>query len=278
MAALGGPAPLFARRICGPGGSGLAYGLLASAGARLVNTAYLQWFWVEAKDLAFVNPGELVWPSRLAHLARARLAHCPTAHGLPDSALDLDLLSRLGPNGFVMAEHPARGMLKLVLAAHAGNGGALIDVQGRTSVPGLYACGECASGMHGANRLGGGMVLSALAFGARAGRTAAAEAEAETARQTAPPPNRGLGPQPTVAADPEAFQGFLRRLRRGMQRFGLPGTPDGLARRSFMARLEALAADAGRGRRERLLARSALAVLEGPETGALATASGGQRA
>lgn len=282
VAALGGPAPLFARRICGPGGSGLAYGLLASAGARLVNTAYLQWFWVEAKGLAFVNPGELVWPSRLAHLAQARLAHCPTAFGLPDSAQDLDLLSRLGPNGFVMAEHPARGMLKLVLAAHAGNGGALIDVQGRTSVPGLYACGECASGMHGANRLGGGMVLSALAFGARAGRTAAAEAE--TARQTAPPPNRGLGPQPTVAANPEAFQGFLRRLRRGMQRFGLPGIsgtperPDGPARQAFTAHLRDIADATGTDQRARLLARSALAVLEGSETGALATASGGQRA
>ncbi|MDO9630882.1 MAG: FAD-binding protein, partial [Humidesulfovibrio sp.] len=101
IAALGGPAPLFARRICGPGGSGLAYGLLAEAGARLVNTAYLQWFWVEAKSRAFVNPGELVWPPHLAHLAGARLAHCPMANGplLPDIALDLDLLSRQRPGG-----------------------------------------------------------------------------------------------------------------------------------------------------------------------------------
>ncbi|MBA4358913.1 MAG: hypothetical protein C0405_14430, partial [Desulfovibrio sp.] len=66
IAALGGPAPLFARRICGPGGSGLSYGLLASAGARLVNTAFLQWFWVEAASLDFVNPGQLAWPEQLA--------------------------------------------------------------------------------------------------------------------------------------------------------------------------------------------------------------------
>ncbi|MBU1040788.1 MAG: FAD-binding protein [Proteobacteria bacterium] len=273
VAALGGPAPLFARRICGPGGSGLAYGLLAEAGAQLVNTAYLQWFWVEAKSRAFVNPGELSWPPHLAQLALARLQHCPMAFGLPDAALDLELLSRQEPGGIVHAQHPARGTLALALAAHAGNGGALINTQGRTSLPGLYACGECASGMHGANRLGGAMVLSALVFGARAGQAAA-----ETAAQTAPSPDQSLGPQPAISADPAAHRLFLRGLRRGMQRFGLPGTAYSPARQAFAARLQAVAEDARAGQRERLLARSALAVQEAPETGALARASGGQRA
>jgi L-aspartate oxidase len=263
VAALGGPAPLFARRICGPGGSGLAYGLLAGAGARLVNTAYLQWFWVEAGSLAFVNPGELIWPEHLAQLAQARRLHCPTAVGLPDAALDLDLLSRQGTGGVVRAEHQERGPLNLAPAAHAGNGGALIDVRGRTSVAGLYACGECASGMHGANRLGGGMVLSALAFGARAGRAAAEEAEGLPADA----PGRGPGPEPEEEAERTERTGFLQRLRRGMQRFGLPGVADSPGRRDFAARLRSSAGDAGSasraGRRERLLARSGLAVLEG---------------
>ena len=258
VAALGGPAPLFARRICGPGGSGLGYGLLAEAGARLVNTTSLQWFWGEAKTLAFVNPGELAWPSQLAQLAPARLQHCPLAFGLPDAALDLELLSRLRPDGTVLAEHPARGTLSLALAAHAGNGGALIDEQGRTSVPGLYACGECASGMHGANRLGGGMVLAALVFGARAGQAAATEAAA----QLSPSPGQDYPPQPVVAADTAACRNFLRRLRRGMQRFGLPDTAYSPARQAFVARLQAVAESARAGQRERLLARSALAVLE----------------
>lgn len=265
IAALGGPAPLFARRICGPGGSGISYGLLASAGARLANTEFLQWFWVEAKTLAFVNPGELAWPPQLAHLAEARLGHCPMANGplLPDLALDLDLLSRRGPGGIVSAQHRQRGALNLVLAAHAGNGGALIDIQGRTSVPGLYACGECATGMHGANRLGGGMVLSALAFGARAGQAAALETP------SLPP---APWPQMPTGTGRVASTGLLRLLRSGMQRFGLPGTPDSPARQAFLARLESLATDAQANRRERLLARSALA------TGALALASGGQGA
>lgn len=267
IAALGGPAPLFARRICGPGGSGLAYGLLQTAGARLVNTAYLQWFWAEAKSLDFVNPGELAWPSELAALAQARLAHCPLGFGLPDAALDRELLTRQGPGGVVAVEHRERGPLELVLAAQAGNGGALIDSQGRTSVPGLYACGECAGGMHGANRLGGAMVLSALVFGARAGRAAAQEASGIEAggRAAGGPESSGSerGPGPGVCAAQGSVVAPKGWRRRNMQRFGLPGVdPASPARQSFVARLKAIALDARAGQRERLLARSALAVLE----------------
>lgn len=57
--------------------------------------------------------------------------------------------------------------------AHAGNGGAVIDAHGQTSVAGLFACGECATGMHGANRIGGAMVLATQVFGHRAGVAAA---------------------------------------------------------------------------------------------------------
>ncbi|MBU1230284.1 MAG: FAD-binding protein [Proteobacteria bacterium] len=270
VAALGGPAPLFARRICGPGGSGLAYGLLASAGARLVNTGFVQWFWVEAKGLDFVNPGELAWPEPLAHLAGPRRQHCPMAYGLSDAALDLDLLARQGPGGLTRAEHTQRGALDLALAAHAGNGGALIDAQGRTSVEGLYACGECASGMHGANRLGGGMVLAALVFGARAGRAAAQEAGGQAG---GPAGGRTQGTAPAEASGAEQErqdngQALLRWLGRGMQRFGTPGAEQrtqASARQAFRARLRAVLEDAQTGLRSRLLARSALAVLEGAD-------------
>ncbi|MDY7002291.1 MAG: FAD-binding protein, partial [Thermodesulfobacteriota bacterium] len=53
---------------------------------------------------------------------------------------------------------------------------ARIDENGRTSVPGLFAIGECASGMHGANRIGGAMVAATQVFGARAGRAAGLDA------------------------------------------------------------------------------------------------------
>jgi L-aspartate oxidase len=47
-------------------------------------------------------------------------------------------------------------------------GGIKVDQNGRTSLPGLWACGECAStGAHGANRLASNSLLEALVFGAR---------------------------------------------------------------------------------------------------------------
>jgi succinate dehydrogenase / fumarate reductase, flavoprotein subunit len=55
-----------------------------------------------------------------------------------------------------------------------------IRVEGDTqmsTVPGLFACGECAAGLHGANRLGGNSLSDLIVFGKRAGEHAAAFAK-----------------------------------------------------------------------------------------------------
>src|SRR5262249_2733417 len=57
---------------------------------------------------------------------------------------------------------------------HYFMGGVRVDAEtGATNVPGLYAGGEVASGLHGANRLGGNSLSDLLVFGKRAGEAAA---------------------------------------------------------------------------------------------------------
>lgn len=198
--ALGGPAPLFAHNIAGPKVSGWSYALLERAGAELLQPGFVQFLWYGLDPLQYLSLRNLVhegwqvltpasngnatqeerWegiPPELAPLADARGTHCPCAYGSEDNALDRFLLQRRNADGVVLVRQPKSDRAMAVAAvANAGNGGARIDEHGRTTVPGLYACGECASGMHGANRVGGAMVLASQVFGHRAGTHAAQEA------------------------------------------------------------------------------------------------------
>jgi len=119
-------------------------------------------------------------------------------------------------------------------ATHYLMGGIITDVWGQTSLPGLYACGECAcSGVHGANRLASNSLLEAAVFSARAvshlfqrtgddlaTRAPAGDAELlPSRRRTVALPRPGSGP----AGDPEA----LRELNWNLA--GLTRSADGLA-------------------------------------------------
>ncbi len=191
--ALGGSAPLFLRSVAGPWNPGTSLALLRRAGARMENAGLMQFMWYTLEPPSFLNLARVAredWeirgrsagpvdkivrmPPEPRALADLRAGHCPYAPGQEDAALDLFLARHMDAEGLVRLRPQGTAQwLRAAPMAHAGNGGAWIAPDGSTSVPGLLACGECATGMHGANRIGGGMVAATQVFGALAGAAAA---------------------------------------------------------------------------------------------------------
>lgn len=112
-------------------------------------------------------------------------------------------------------------------AAHYAMGGVWTDLDGRTSLPRLFAAGEvAATGVHGANRLASNSLLEAIVFGARAGRKMREWAGGSIPRASA------LAP----VLFPEIAEPELRRLTS--EHCGILRSGEGLA--AALGRLDAL--------------------------------------
>jgi len=133
-------------------------------------------------------------------------------------------------------------------AVHYHMGGVATDLDGRTSLDGLLAAGECAStGVHGANRLASNSLLEAAVFGARAGRAAR---------------DLTLGGEPLAAGPaPDLPDAALQTLRQAMSRdAGVIRDAEGLARLiTVLDALEAAHGPAPTLVAAQLIARAALA-------------------
>jgi L-aspartate oxidase len=105
--------------------------------------------------------------------------------------LDPEMLRRSFPNFIRNCRNagidPSRQLVPIAPAAHYTMGGIVTDLDGRTSVEGLYAAGECArTGVHGANRLASNSLLEAAAFGRRAAVAAVGSAPSTGSDRAAP--------------------------------------------------------------------------------------------
>ena len=127
------------------------------------------------------------------HVARSILREVREGRGSPHGGVFLDIswIKRKLPNAgeYIIRKLPSMYHQFKQLAdiditttpmevgptTHYIMGGVRVDGDTQSStVPGLYAAGECAAGLHGANRLGGNSLSDLLVFGKRAGEHAAA--------------------------------------------------------------------------------------------------------
>jgi len=131
-------------------------------------------------DKAARRPPELLTRDEVA---RAITAEVNAGRGSPHGGVFLDIASRR-PADFIKRKLPSmyhqfkelaevditKEAMEVGPTLHYFMGGVRVDADTQqTTVPGLFACGECAAGLHGANRLGGNSLSDLIVFGRLAG-------------------------------------------------------------------------------------------------------------
>ncbi|MDI9601797.1 MAG: L-aspartate oxidase [Armatimonadota bacterium] len=124
---------------------------------------------------------------------------------------------------------PRREPIRVTPAAHYHMGGVRVDADSLTSLPGLWAAGECScTGVHGANRLASNSLLEGLVFGSLSGLSAARRSRTEAQEQlrAAHPPHGEPAPP---APPPEEIDQAIDDLRELMwSKVGIIRSREGL--------------------------------------------------
>jgi fumarate reductase (CoM/CoB) subunit A len=206
--ATGGCGQVFPYTDCPPESTGDGYSLALEVGAELVDMEQQLFyptvmihpravFGLEITYEAYLRPGVRIlngrgeeflssgaYPTR-AEFANAIFREISSGRGTEHGGVKIDLsgcpsegkqeiadllpaFKRLLDCGIDIRKEP----LEVAPGAHTTLGGVRIDENTRTKVPGLFACGEVAGNVHGANRLAGNALLDTQSFGQRAGKAA----------------------------------------------------------------------------------------------------------
>ena len=205
-------------------------------------------------------------------VARSIYKEVQAGRGSPHGGAFLDIATRL-PAAEIHRKLPSmyeqfhslagvditREPMEVYPTIHYTMGGLRVEAEtAATTVPGLYAAGECAAGLHGANRLGGNSLGDILVFGRRAGEAAAEHARSRRSR-----------PAPSAAQVRELEALILEPLAGGEDAADNPYT----LHRDLQ---EAMQDDAGIGRSEESLTRALGAIGELRERAARIRVAGGR--
>jgi L-aspartate oxidase len=217
VVATGGAAALWSRTTNPRGAIGAGPVLAAAAGANLADLEFCQFH-----PTALALPGSPFDGVLITEAIRGEGAKLLDASGepftdelAPRDAVTAAILDRMEvdgtaavkldlrridparfPNVFAsLAEaglHPRSEPVPVTPAAHYMMGGIAVDLDGRSSLPGLYAVGECScTGLHGANRLASNSLSECFVFGSRA---ASAAVEEVGGGERPPPPSWSFDP------------------------------------------------------------------------------------